>query len=201
MSLSADHRDALKELVNIGVGRAAAELNEMLASPIELSVPSVDVLTPDTFSRSFDESGGETVSLVQLPFEGAFTGRALLAFPSESATKLVCLLMGEDADTVTLDNVRAGTLTEVGNILLNSVMGSITNVLAAEVHYRVPSFYEDHKNRILSLERDPTNTTVMAARTTFCVRDLAIEGHIHLVFAVEAFDALLLAIDRASAAA
>jgi len=194
MPISPKHRDVLRELVNVGVRRAAAELNELLDSPIELHVPNIEVMERIPSQRP----ASHTLSLVQLPFEGPFTGRALLAFPPESATKLVCLLMDEEIDPVVLGNMRAGTLTEIGNILLNCVMGSITNLLNTAVRYRVPSFYEDELPRFIN--HFQRSATVLAARTTFCVRDLAIEGEIHLVFAVDAFEALVQAVKRASAA-
>ena len=199
MRLSVDHSDALMELVNIGIGRAAAELNEMLDSPIELEVPNLLVTTRESASKNI-AGGDESVAMVQLPFEGSFAGRAFLAFSPSSASALVGLLVDDLSDDVALDNVRVGTLTEVGNILLNSVMGSITNTLDAELRYRVPSFYEVDRAGMLSLQGREQEAIVMVAEARFRVQDRAIEGQIHLVFAVDGFDALLRAIDRASAA-
>ena len=43
MQLSSSQLDALAEVVNIGVGRAAASLSELLGTRIELSVPQIQI--------------------------------------------------------------------------------------------------------------------------------------------------------------
>ena len=194
MILSSRHRDALQELFNIGAGRAAAELNEMIENAIELHVPDLRVVSSLDNDGLWDSAYAESFAAVQLPFSGTFGGKALLVFASESASKLVSLLTGEDIDSPALDSLRGGTLTEVGNILLNSVMGSIANVISGDLEYRVPTYYEDVASRMMSRETT-ADSTIILARTRFTVASLAIEGEISIVFAVGAFEELLKAVD------
>lgn len=198
MKLEPTHLDALRELMNIGVGRAASELNELLQSPIALKIPKVAAF-PATELREHLGDGAETqISAVQLPFEGSLAGRAVLGFPTDSATKLVELLTGSELDHAELDSLRAGVLTEVGNIVLNGVMGTFSNVLDANLDYHMPDYFEDSAHRVLGGERDATAYTVLLANTHFTVEALAIHGSIDVVFRVEAFDQLLKAIDTIS---
>lgn len=53
MALTDKQSDALKELINIGVGRGASALNMMLNSHIRLQVPFVKVLSPTDWKREF----------------------------------------------------------------------------------------------------------------------------------------------------
>lgn len=191
--LKASHVDALRELFNIGAGRAAAELNEMVESPISLQVPELRIETAIEAAKRWGFAPEEHISSVQLPFSGAFDGKALLGFPASSAAKLVNILSGEEGDD-DMNSVRAGTLTEVGNILLNSVMGSIANVVSGQLDYRVPTYYEDTASRVFGREITD-NDTVVLAKTRFAAEALAIEGDLTVVFAVGAFDDLLEAID------
>ena len=46
MDLTPDQIDALKELINIGIGRSASMLNEMVNTRVYLQVPSVKVFSP-----------------------------------------------------------------------------------------------------------------------------------------------------------
>lgn len=199
MYLDFKYRDALRELFNIGVGRAASELNMMIESPIELEVPDVTLATPEEVAAQWGVSGDTTISSVQLPFTGAYDGRAMLAFTSESASLLVALLTGEEGDAVALDSLRAGTLTEVGNILLNSVMGSIANVLVGELHYRVPTYAEERADTVLGSGHDQ-NYSILVAKTRFTVRSLNIEGDINVAFKVGSFEEIISAIDAIDAA-
>ncbi len=45
MNISANQIDALKELVNIGIGRAAGVLNQMVSAHIKLQVPRIQIIT------------------------------------------------------------------------------------------------------------------------------------------------------------
>jgi 1-acyl-sn-glycerol-3-phosphate acyltransferase len=73
--------DALTEMVNIGVNRAAAGLREMVGEQVHLSVPKVSLVSRDKAIATLGDS--ETANLVGIHqvFEGDVTGRALLIFP------------------------------------------------------------------------------------------------------------------------
>ncbi len=125
-------------------------------------------------------------------FHGDFNGNASLMFPPESARTLVAVLTGETADSTDLDDLRSGTLAEVGNILLNGVMGSLSNMLASTLDYSVPSYQEGTLNKLLGHQQAEA---VLMARATFHIDELRIVGDILLFFEIESFHAILQAID------
>ncbi|MFP5259477.1 MAG: chemotaxis protein CheC, partial [Acidobacteriota bacterium] len=53
MSLSSLQLDILQELINIGVGRAAGMLNQMVNTHIQLQVPVLRVLTPKQLADQY----------------------------------------------------------------------------------------------------------------------------------------------------
>ena len=130
MHLNLEQEDALKELLNIGVGRAAGALNQILEKPITLHIPTILLGTASELQKKLQEFGDHSLSTVQLPFKGSYAGAATLAFPTETAPKLVEILTGAISDEDELNAMKVATLTEIGNIVLNGVMGSITNVLS-----------------------------------------------------------------------
>lgn len=195
LELDARHVDALRELLNLGVGRAAAELNDMLDHPIQLQVPNIQILSGDEAAASWQAVHHETMSLVQLPFAGKFQGSAFLGFPPDSATQLVRALVGADTNDVVLDSLQSGTLAEVGNIVLNSVVGSIANLLETNLVYSIPSYFEDSPAKVLRWDT-ASDATVLMAGTRFCVDALDIEGDVQVVFALNAFENLLVALDE-----
>lgn len=73
-------RDALTELVNIGVSRAAASLRKMVNRQVILSVPSVEVVTRKSAAALIGQRENEDLIAVHQQFEGPFSGRALLIF-------------------------------------------------------------------------------------------------------------------------
>lgn len=195
MNLTPNQIDALKELINIGVGRAAGMLNEMVKSRVYLQVPSVRVFSILEAKNELDKLGIDRLATVQLQFKGPFSGTAALVFPPESASNLVAVLTGEDLGTYDLDSARAGTLSEVGNIVINGVMGSIGNVLKERISYSFPKYIEDTTESIFAQSDLDPNWAVLLARTGFTVKELQVEGDIILVFEVGSFDTLLASID------
>ncbi len=191
------HIDVLKELVNIGIGRAAASLNELVKHHVSLEVPFVRVLTPAQYRREMEDLGDKKMATVKIGFEGSFSGTAALVVSLASASKLVSVLTGGAASSaLRLNAVGEETLREVGNIVINGIMGSMGNTLKQHLTYTLPSYIVENTARELLLSEKIGNDTVfLLIRTRFKVRELEVEGNIIILFTVGAFDILLSAID------
>ena len=186
--------DILQELINIGVGRAAGMLNQLVNTHIQLQVPVLRVLTPAQLADMYASRPNSVFSAVQLSFSGEFAGVSALIFPPESASKLVAVVLGKEAMPED-DAMRCGTLQEVGNIVLNGVMGSIANILKEPLHYSAPDFIEADIVGIIGRE----NGMILVARTQFSMKDHLIEGEVLIIFSLSSFDSLLSAIDTLAA--
>ena len=186
--------DAFRELINIGVGRAASTLNDMLDTRIHLEVPFIRVLEIDDLVKETEELRTPATCAVQLTFRGDFSGVASLLFPTDSAAKLVAILTADDPEPLDFDAVRVGALNEVGNIVLNGVMGSIANVLKQRMKYSIPTYTENPIDKLLSQNDVDLNPRVLWAQTRFRILEHKIVGDIILLFKVGSFEALLSAI-------
>lgn len=197
-SLSADQLDALQEFINIGVGRAASILNEMTDCRILLKIPLIEVFDIAQLQQKLKERfNSGYFSTVRLGFAGQFSGTAELLFPTESASTLISVLTGEAPDSPDLDAVKIGTLSEIGNIVINGVMGSISNLLSQHLRYAIPIYLEDTiQNLLLHNQRGHNRTVFLLAQTRFEIKQLKVIGDIILIFEVSSFDALIEAIDR-----
>jgi chemotaxis protein CheC len=190
--ITEEQLDALQEFINIGIGRSAGMLNEMLDAPIQLSVPVLQV---------FDGSALRKELAYRLDkhrcFAGSFSGSAELLFSTESASALVALLTGEDRDSPDLDSVKIGTLTEVGNIVINGVLGSLSNLLKQHMSYALPTYYEGTIEQLLSSNHlFNLDTVFLLAQARFEIKQLEIVGEIILIFEVTSFSELLKCVDR-----
>jgi len=190
MQITAEQKDALTELINIGVGHAASTLNFLINHKIRLTVPEIEILSLQTMQTTSPED--HDMSSVSMNFHGDFNGNASLIFPLQSARTLVGVLTGETADSTELDDLRSSTLAEIGNILLNGVMGSLSNMLVSTLEYSVPSYQEGDLNTMLGHQKAEA---VLMARATFHIDELRIEGNILLFFEIESFQTLLQSID------
>jgi chemotaxis protein CheC len=196
--ITEEQLDALQEFINIGVGRAAGMLNEMLESPILLTVPVLKIFNTEELKQEVTlRFNGHSLSVVRLDFSGGFSGSAELVFPTESASTLVSLLTGEDRDSPDLDEVKIGTLTEVGNIVINGVLGSISNLLKQHMHYMLPTYFEDTIDGLLSSSYSyDLNAIFLLAQTKFEIKQLEIMGEIILIFEMSSFSELVGCIDQ-----
>lgn len=197
MSSSPDdlHIEALRELINIGVGRGASVLNTMLNSHIELSVTRTLIVSPEGFRQEMATQMKGRLSVVDMGFSGNLSGTANLMFPADTALALVQTLVGENMEGEDFDAVTSGTLREVGNIVLNGVMGSIANVMGLTFTYDVPGYLEGMAEKLFRHNLCSEKTIVLAT-TRFKVASLDVNGEIVLFFEVGGLDRLFKAIDN-----
>jgi len=184
MHLSPEQLDALQELLNIGVGRAAGSLNQMIEKPIRLHIPFIQVGTREELTPHIQQIQQAPVSSVQLPFQGTFSGSACLLFPTTSSATLITALIGDDEDSDTMDSLREATLTEIGNIVLNGVMGSLANILQNRITYSVPFYQETSLLELLQPLSSDSCDILLWAQTQFTIEDYAITGDIILMMGI-----------------
>lgn len=191
MNLTPYQIDALTELINIGVGKAAGMLNQILEAHVHLQVPAIKIFPYTEIRSVLNEIVSTSLSVVKLAFKGPFSGTALLAFPPDSASNLVNLLTGELPEHAEdFDSIRIGALTEVGNIVLNGVMGSLSNILQEHLTYSIPDYVEDSIERLLLENNADAESTIILAQTELAIEQLEIHGNVLLLFRVGLFNAL-----------
>ena len=83
--ISEVERDALCELANVAMARAATSIRRMVGRQTLLSVPTCDILAPEAAAERLAKPGNPHLVAVRQDFSGAFAGRALLIFPEQSS--------------------------------------------------------------------------------------------------------------------
>lgn len=195
MHISPEQQDAIQELLNIGVGRAAGSLNQMLEKPIRMHIPFLQIGKMEDLSQDVQTMKGITLSSVQLPFKGTFSGSSCLLFPTDSAKSLVLALTGESEDPDTMDSLRESTLTEIGNIVLNGVMGSLANVLNHQIIYSVPFYEETSIQRLIQPKPSDSPEILLWAQTQFTIQGYDLTGDIMLMLGIPDLGLLVSAIN------
>ncbi len=192
MQLNQDQIDALEEIINIGVGRAASTLYDMIEQHIELRVPKVIICDETTLSDNISGAKETLDTSVAQGFDGAISGKAMLAFPESSGTNLAKMLSDPDIEEDELESDLAGILEEVGNIFLNSVLGSIANLFEDDFQYTVPEVHDGVPVSVLLTSAvNKSECFYLVADTRFDVADSEISGSLLLVFNTGEFSSLL----------
>lgn len=196
MNLTPIQKDVLKELINIGIGKAAGLINQMVRTHVQLDIPEILAWDSEAFEAFLDQRGEAPLSSVRLGFKGVFSGWAGLLFPKSSANWLVHQLVGGGIDTTSMDmdSLYVGTIQEVGNIVLNGVMGVIVNALNLRVDYFPPDYQEISLRSLFTPPLTQQNLVLMI-KTRLALETGVVEGEIIIIFQVATFENLLGAID------
>ncbi len=184
-------RDALTELVNIGVSRAAASLRKMVNNQVLLSVPSVEIVTRLSAAALIGQRESESLVAVEQQFDGPFTGRALLIFPESNGLRLVRAIVGDEMDHHEMVEMESEALAEAGNVILNGCLGSMANMLRQSLKMSLPDVRRGNSDLLFDVVSNPGDESfVLFLYINFSVRDRDIRGYIAMIMDLPALDIL-----------
>ena len=138
--------DILTEMFNIGVGRAASMLSEIIQKTIQLSVPKIEIINlndekvelMDCLPKVLDG----TLMVSSISFEEKLTGKANLIFPAKKMRTFINLCLnkadGDDSIDLNFTDIDFDVIKEIGNIILNCIIGEIGNRLDVQFDYTLP---------------------------------------------------------------
>ncbi len=180
MNLDDVDKDALGELFNVGLHRAAASLSEITGQRILVDMPRL-VICPiaEIESRLADLVGGEIATVHQM-FGGAVAGDAVLLLEHDNAALLARLMTdGAAAPGGRMDQSAREVLAEIGNIVLGACLSGFGDMLQTPVSFSVPRIQiESLKTILRSLLTDTTEVQyAVIAATRFRLSALAVDGY------------------------
>ncbi len=182
--------DALTELVNIGVSRAAASLRELVGEQVFLSVPSLTVLTKPEAAALIGRDDAPLLIAVRQTFHGEFSGRALLIFPEINSLELVRAVAGDHLSLQDIAELEPEALAEIGNIILNSCMGTIANLLQRSLTMSLPEILRGRGMDLFDLTTPVAEDVVLFIHIDFTLHGREISGFVALVMDLPSLSAL-----------
>jgi chemotaxis protein CheC len=197
VSLTELELDALTELVNLGVSRAATSLALMVHDEVVLSVPKVALLSREEAIHTLSRREALNLVGVHQIFEGDITGRALLIFPEEQSLDLVRSVVGGDLSLEEIIELEQEALAETGNVILNSCLATIANALESSLRISLPEVLRGDSSRFFMLEPPPEpGSTVMFMAINFAIRKREVDGYIAMLMDMPSLSALRVLIDK-----
>lgn len=176
-----------KDIINIGVGNSAEILKNMIEEDITINVPSVTIMSYEFLKKHFE---GHQVSVVSLDFSGELSGTAHLVFFADSAEKFILAFnRGLMFDVEEIYDIKSETLSEIGNIMLNSLIGSISNTFNINLVYNPPDFF--HSTAAFTNNTDLMENNLIA-KTNFHVKNINVYCEILIFFDAESIEKLKL---------
>lgn len=191
ISLSELEQDALTELVNIGVSRAAASLRQMIGSQVLLSVPSLEVVSRGVAETMIREREGGGLVAVRQDFTGAFSGRALLIFPEDNSMSLVRAVTGGELEGDELHAMEDEALAETGNVVLYGCLATMANMLQRPLDMSLPAVVRGDGGALFTLEpAGGEEGVVLFLYINFAVSGRDIRGYIAMLMDLPSLEAL-----------
>lgn len=183
--------DALTELVNLGVSRAALSLREMVGQQVLLSVPTVRLVTRDRAIEILGESESQQLVAVHQVFEGDITGRALLIFPEAKSLELVRAVTGGELPLEDIIELEQEALAETGNVILNGCLATIANNLQRSLKMSLPEILRGESAQFFELAPPPqAGDVVLFLYINFAVQERDIRGYIAMLMDMPSLEAL-----------
>ncbi len=191
LTLDELERDALTELVNIGVSRAAVSLRAMVGEQVLLSVPSLEVMSRAKAAVLIGEREVGELVAVRQHFSGAFSGEAILLFPEENSLELVRAVTGEVMSAAAAGEMEEEALTETANVVLNSCLATLANMLERPLEMSIPHVTRGQSARVFDTEAvASSDAVVLFLYINFAINDRNIRGYIAMLMDIPSLEAL-----------
>ncbi|QAT41628.1 chemotaxis protein CheC [Clostridium sp. JN-9] len=199
MKSNVEREDILKELFNISVGKSASVLSEIINKKILLNVPNLKIVDLNEKTIAIDDylpkvmKGAIMVS--SIAFKDELRGKASLIFPADKMRTFINLCSNESDDTpfddMNFTDIDFDILKEVGNIILNSVIGEIGNYLKIKLSYTLPEVKVFNKADFENTINSKEYTHILMLYITFKLDDSEVSGAIIINLTLSSLSELL----------
>ncbi len=194
--INAIHFDVLKEIANIGAGNATTALSTLLSQKVDMKVPNIEFMEFKALAEAI--GGAENIVVgILLTLDTGIDGMMMFILESESAEKIVNLLMGGMRETpVSLQDfseMDLSALQEIGNIIAGSYLSAISAFTNMTITSSIPYLSIDMAGAILSvpaIEFGKMSDKALMIESEFGDKDTVINGYFILIPTLEAFETI-----------
>lgn len=186
--------DILKELFNISVGKASGLLSEIIDRKIMLNVPEIKVVNIEDKEYSIEENlpkKSDGIFMVSsISFDQELQGNASLIFSVEKMRTFIDLCLkndeAEEYYELNFSDIDFDVIKEIGNIVLNSVVGEVGNLLSLKLKYTLPEV-KIYNGAEFFKDIDSKYMHILILNITFLIDNTEIEGAIFVHLTINSF--------------
>lgn len=128
--------DMIRELINVGMGEAAAVLSDLVKTRVLIKVPDISIIDVSHIGKFLSLELSDLGVYLSQDFHGEIEGRSILFYTEECSMALLKALSeihGED-----LTETNRATLQEVGNVVLVTCISTISEMIGLRTIFEMP---------------------------------------------------------------
>ncbi len=197
MVLSVTQLDALTEIFNIGAGRAASSLSDIVGDEVLLSVPRVMFYRANEVDANVLSLSSARLGSVKQKFKGPFTVAASLLFTEERALEIVQEMLGSQVLREDLVEYEQEAMCEVGNIILNACLSAMADTLGISFESTLPEYSSDVPDVVIGrIVSDPDNPLMLILHMNMIIEKRRSQGTLIFWLSSSSLDELIEHLDR-----
>lgn len=189
--------DALTEIFNIGTGRAAASLSDIVGSEVTLSVPRIQFFQSSEVNAALLSLSSPRIGAVRQIFSGSVNTNALLLFTEDRALEIVRDMMGSQLSTDELVEFEQEALSELGNIILNACMSAMSDLLHFTLQSSLPAYSTGPTEAMLrQIIAQTDQPTMLLLHIDLIIEKHQSQGQLIFILSSASFQELLAHVDQ-----
>ena len=197
MPITGAQLDALTEIFNIGAGRAASSLSDIVGDEVLLSVPRVEFYRASEIDANVLSLTSERLGSVQQKFQGPFNMAACLLFTEEHALEIVQEMLGSQVQMEDLVEYEQEAMCEVGNIILNACLSAMADMLAISFESTLPEYSSGTPELVIArIASDSTNPMLLILHMNMIIEKRRSQGTLIFWLSSPSLQGLMLHLDK-----
>lgn len=186
--------EALKEILNMGAGRAAASLEALTGEHFTMLVPDVSIYSAETFEEN--TVAGQDNRSIMLKVGGDLTGFASMVFSIESAKRLLSNILDEETSKEELQILIESALMELGNVVVGAIVGVFANILGFDLRFSTPTLLEGPVKELVATGAIGINPQIIVAKIKFIDSVKTTEGYFVAVLDLASMGIVIPSLDK-----
>lgn len=197
-TITEDQLDFLKEVFNLGVGRAAASLSELANNKYEvlLTLPHLHIFSNEEMIQFLTKENKGLITCVSQKYTGKFAGTANMIYSQDAILKLVSMMLGTKIPDELLSELEIDALMEVGNILNNACLSALSKMFKEEIETSLPKINSGTAIELFKENSDKSEYRIAFLSSEFNIQEENINGYISLSIETDQMNILLDLIDK-----
>lgn len=181
MTYSNIQLDALKELMNIGGGKAATTISQLVGNVIRMRVPEVNILGYDELYQQVMADDQEVYAVLS-SIRGELRGALLFVITDFAAQKIASLMM--EQHQILAEKIKVSAVSELTNIVASSFLTAIGSLLEKKVKLEAPVTSFDMFGAVISsayMEFEQFGDEIMVIRNEFTYDSNSLEASLYFI--------------------